>query len=122
MILSRKIADVIVRKGVTTDDVVEALRSYNLLALLPSIKKAVEQMNRDERSQESIAIESPFPLDAKAIARIKRIAGNDLALHSIIINKDLLAGFKARFKGKLYDGSAERIVRQISNSPNSPNS
>lgn len=113
MILSRKIADVIVRKGAKIDDVVEALRTYNLLSLLPSIKKAVEQMNRDELSQEIIAIESPFPLDVAAIARIKRIAGNDLALHSFTINKNLLAGFKARFKGKLYDGSAERIIKQL---------
>lgn len=115
MILSRKIAEVIVRKGAKIDDVVDALRSYKLLALLPSIKKAVEQMNRDEHLEESIAIESPFPLNEKAIAQIKRLAGNDLALHSVTINKNLLAGFKARFKGKLYDGSAERIVQRLIN-------
>ena len=80
---------------------------------LGSFKKAVEQMNRNESSQSAIAIESPFPLDEDAVARIKRIAGNDLAPHTLVINKNLLAGFKARFRGRLYDGSAERVIKQL---------
>ena len=116
MTLSRNIADMIVRKGVKIADVEEALRSYKLLSLLPSIKKAVEQMYREEGSKESIAIESPFPLDEKALSRIRRIAGNDLAPHTFTINKNLLAGFKARYRGTLYDGSAERIIRKLLNS------
>lgn len=116
MALSRNIADIIVRKGVKIEDVEETLRSYKLLSLLPSIKKAVEQMYRVEGSKEEIAVESPFLLDENALARIKRIVGNDLAPATTTINKDILAGFKARYKGKLYDGSAERIVKQLQDS------
>lgn len=116
MTLSRSIANLIVRKGVSVDDVVESLRAYNLLSLLPSIKKEAEQMIHAGRRSDAIAIESPFPLDDRALARIKRIAGNDLADTSVSINKDLLAGFKARYRGVLYDGSAERIIKQLQDS------
>jgi F0F1-type ATP synthase delta subunit len=113
MTLSRKIAELIVRKNLSIGDVVEKLQEYGLVPLLPSIREAVLKMTHDKGSEETIRIESPFPLDAVALARIKRIVGNDLANTEVTINKNILAGFKARFKGKLYDGSAERIIRQL---------
>jgi F0F1-type ATP synthase delta subunit len=113
MTLSRKIAELIIRKNVSVTDVVETLREYNLLPLLPSIKTAVEKAGSLGREEDVIRIESPFELNGSALSRIKRIVGNDLAETEVTINKDILAGFKARFKGKLYDGSAERIIRQI---------
>lgn len=116
MTLSRKLAELIITKGVSVHDMEEALRRYNLLSLLPSIKKEAEQMIRAKEGGDTIAIESPFPLDDQALARIRRIVGNDLAPASVSINTDLLAGFKARYRGKLYDGSAERIIRQLLNS------
>lgn len=115
MTLSRNIADMIVRKGASVDDVEEILRSYNLLSLLPSIKKEVKQMATANEEDNAIAVESPFPLDESALARIKRIVGNDLAPARLTINKDILAGFKARYRGRLYDGSAERIIKQLLN-------
>lgn len=113
MTLSRSLADLIVRKGVSVAQVEESLRSYNLLSLLPSIKKEAEQMLSAERASDAIAIESPFPLDERSLARIKRIVGNDLAPTVTTTNPDILAGFKARYKGTLYDGSAERVIRQL---------
>lgn len=102
-----------VTKGVGIDDVIEVLRSYKLLSLLPSIKKAVEQHRKAKAGNDAIFIESPFPLDDRALARIQRIAGNDLAPVVTSINQNLLAGFKARYRGTLYDGSAERIIKQL---------
>lgn len=116
MTLSRSLANLIVHKGVHVEDVVESLRAYKLLSLLPSIKSEVEQMLAMNQKDDAIAVESPFPLDEHALARIKRVVGNDLAPAAITINTDLLAGFKARYRGRLYDGSAERIIRQLLNS------
>lgn len=113
MTLSRSIAELMVKKGVQVEDVEKTLRTYNLLSLLPSIKKEVGQLMRAEQETNAIAIESPFPLDSTALGRIKRIVGNDLAPHTVTINKDVLAGFKARYKGTLYDGSAEKLLRQL---------
>ena len=113
MTLSHKIAKLIVEKNIRTEDVVESLRTYNLLSLLPSITDQVKRMSKDETLRDTVQIESPFELSDEAISHIKRIVENDLAPHQVTINKNILAGFKARFKEKLYDGSAERIIKQI---------
>lgn len=113
MTLSRNIAELIVKKNVKIGDVEETLRSYNLLALLPNILVAVKKITEDVGKENTIHIETPFELDEEALTRIKRIVGNDLADTEVTINKDILAGFKARFKGKLYDGGADRIIRQL---------
>ncbi len=115
MTLSRKIAELIVRKNLNIAEVVEKLREYGLLPLLPSIRDAVGKMALIEASIETIRIESPFTLDTAALVRIKRIVGNDLVHTEVTVNKNILAGFKARFKGKLYDGSAQRIIQQLMN-------
>ena len=60
MTLSRQIATTVVTKGVQIDDLVEALRKYDLLALLPSIKKDIEKLAKEGEKKEIIAIESPF--------------------------------------------------------------
>jgi len=115
MSLSRKIAACVVIQEVAIDALVERLREYNLLALLPSIKEEVAKLQTKKLSEGTIAIESPFELSTEAIVKIKRIVGNDLAETEVTINKEILSGFKARFKGKLYDGSGERIIKQLTN-------
>lgn len=101
-----------VEKNVSVDDIVTTLTRYNLLGLLPAITTKVIQMSSQKNKNEIISIESPFMLSEDAIIHIKKIIGSDIS-HEITINKNILAGFKARHKGKLYDGSAERIIRQF---------
>lgn len=113
MTLSHKIAKLIVEKNISIDDVVESLRTYKLLSLLPSISEQVKRMNQGETFRDTIQIEAPFELSKDAIAQIQRIVENNLAPTNVTINKNILAGFKARFKEKLYDGSAERIIKQF---------
>ena len=97
MILSRKLANIMIAKNVSADDMVETLRTYNLLS----------------NKRDTISIQSPFALSDDAIVHIKKIVGDTSSPHEVIIKKNMLAGFKARYKGKLYDGSAERIIRQF---------
>jgi F0F1-type ATP synthase delta subunit len=113
MTLSRKLAKLILEKNVSVDDVVKTLATYNLLGLLPAVLEGVVEMSSHKKAKNVLAIESPFLLSEESIARIKQITGNDGIKHEVTINKKILAGFKARFKGKLYDGSAERIIRQL---------
>ncbi len=113
MTLSRKIAHILKEKNIPSDLLIETLKEYNLLALLPNIKSALLELAVSEKEGSTIDIESPFPLSKDAESRIKRIVGNDLAEVRIAINKELLAGFRARYKGKLYDGSAQRIINQL---------
>lgn len=115
MTLSYKIAKIIVEKDANIDDVIVLLRKYKLLSLITSIKDQVKRLGKDVNQRDTLQIESPFEIGDDAIKNIKRIVGNDLAPHSISINKNLLAGFKTRFKEKLYDASAERIIKQLVN-------
>lgn len=113
MTLSRSIAKLVVEKNVKLEHVVEILRTYKLLALLPSIRSSMVKIHEEKNASSTIEIESPFEVTGDALMRIKRIIGNDLANTNVTINKNILAGFKARFKGKLYDGSAERIMKAL---------
>lgn len=115
MALSRQIAELMVKKNVSVQAVTDALARYNLLGLLPSVKNDVLKLTREQGVAESVHIESPFELDALALSQIQTLIGSGKAETRVTINKDVLAGFKARYKGKLYDGSAERIVRNIIN-------
>lgn len=113
MILSRKLAKLIVERNVPVDDIVTTLRTYNLLGLLPAVRDGVMELAMHKSARNKIMIESPFVLSDDSVAHIKRVTGNDTARHELTINKKILAGFKARFKGILYDGSAERIIKQF---------
>lgn len=113
MALSRQIAETIAKHGISAADVVETLRSYNLLALLPLIKNDLEKLSKDQGERDKLHVESPHPLGKEALAKIRRIVGNDLAETSVTLSQELLAGFRARWKGRLFDGSAQRIIRQL---------
>lgn len=113
MTLSRKLAKLILEKSVSVEDVVVTLTTYNLLGLLPAILDRVVEISSYKKADGIITIESPFMLSDEAVSHIKKITGNNNVNHEVTINKKILAGFKARFKGILYDGSAGRIVKQL---------
>lgn len=115
MSLSRKLALLILQGKASLASVVELLAKYKMLSLLPSVQKALVQMSSLLQTKDTIMIESPFPLSDAAINHIQKIIGDEHADYKVSINSHVLAGFKARFKGILYDGSAERIIKQIIN-------
>jgi F0F1-type ATP synthase delta subunit len=115
MPLSRTLALYMAHGKASLDDVIVLLTKYKLLNLLPSVKKALIQISSDVHKKDTILVESPFALSPHSVEKIKGIVGDTKAPLEVIINKKILAGFKAKFQGMMYDGSAERIVRQITN-------
>ncbi len=113
MPLSRTLASYLILGKVTLDDVVVLLTKYKLLTLLPSVKQALQQMSTRVEKDATIMIETPFPLSDASIQKIKEMTKNPKASHKITINKNILAGFKATYQGIMYDGSAERIIKQL---------
>ena len=113
MTLSYQLAELLLGNKTSVDEVVAILNKYKMLSLLPSIEKALIQLSLRETSRDTIMIESPFPLSDVAITKIRQLIGNDISHHEVVINKNILAGFKAKCNGKLYDGSAQRIIKQI---------
>lgn len=115
MSLSRNIAKEIVKKDIDVKIVTSVLLKYNLLSLLPSILKDVKHIYGKVNTYDTLAIESPFKINKKALIAVQKIVGKEAsnATKTISINKNLLAGFKARFQGKLYDASAERVIKHL---------
>lgn len=115
MPLSRKLAICILQEKIPLDEVLNLLIKYNLLGLIPFIKTSLSQMSLDIHKHNTIMIETPFELSQDSVKKIKEIIGKQDVPHAIFINKNILAGFKAKYNGLLYDGSAERIIRQLTN-------
>lgn len=113
MILSRKLANLLIEKKVSVDDITVLLAKYKLLALFPAIKSFVVETSLRNSVSDTLLIESPFALSEDTVTHIKKITGNEKSPHVVTLNKKILAGFKARYKGKLYDGSAERIMKEF---------
>ncbi len=113
MSLSRTIAEYLETSQATSDDVALVLAKYNLQALLPEIYRFLVRKQQIQEGKDIVAIETPFPLSDTSITTIKAIAKGEHQKHSIKINPNLLAGFKAKYKDTLYDASAERIINQF---------
>ena len=113
MSLSRTLATSLVTKKSSLNDVIELLTKYKLLVLLPSIKQDLIQISSSVHKKDTVIIESPFKLSPPVVEKIKGMVGDIGAPYEVVINKNILAGFKAKFKGIMYDGSAERIIKQL---------
>jgi F0F1-type ATP synthase delta subunit len=113
MTLSRKLAYHLLKHEESFPHVIDLLTRYSMLALLPSVKRDLEILKQDNDRYDTMNIESPFPISDDSLKRIKRIVGNDMATHVVSLNKNLLAGFRVQFRGMVYDGSAERIIKQF---------
>ena len=115
MPLSRKLAALIITGKVELSSVVKQLTKYKMLTLLPSIKQALVQMAKEKEKDETLTIYSPFPLSDTAVSKVRKVVGEEKARHHVVIDKNVLAGFRAKYKGMMYDGSAERIIKQLVN-------
>lgn len=113
MVLSHKLAKLLIENKITVKSCISFLEENKLTSLFPTILRLVKNMSYKKNNYETLIIESPFNLSDSSIKKIKRIVGNDLAIHKEEINPKLLAGFRARFRGTLYDASAKRIVDQL---------
>ena len=113
MSLSRTIAHVVAKNNLQGEDVIVILEKYKLLSLLPSIVQILKKIEQGNKAKDTIVIETPFPLDAKALESVQKITGTSSSPHEEVINKNLLAGFKAKWRGRLYDASAERMIKQL---------
>jgi F0F1-type ATP synthase delta subunit len=113
MSLSRNLANVIFKKDPNIDDVIMLLEKYKLLSVLPSLLGTLRYLRDADIKETELRIESPFPIDDMAQSSIKRMLGNTDAKYTVVINKELLAGFKVRFNGTLYDASAQRMIQRF---------
>lgn len=115
MNISRALADKILKETLSVEELVTMLKKYNLLGMLPAILRTVKIAHAAQIKKDTLVIETPFPLSDSSIRKIITNIDQKSNQHTVIINKNLLAGFRARFREKVYDGSAERIIKQLTN-------
>ena len=116
MSLSYSIAKLLAEEKTTVSDIDRVLTRYKLRALFPSIADLYRRIASHKKLDNTLMIETPFPLSEASLEKIHTVVGKEVTDHEVTINKALLAGFKARFQGKLYDGSADRIIKQLMSS------
>ncbi|MEN9880993.1 MAG: hypothetical protein RLZZ308_176 [Candidatus Parcubacteria bacterium] len=111
--LSHKIAAAVYTHKIEGGAVIAVLEKYRLTALLPEICTILKQIFEKEKEGKSVVIHTPFFLSDEAVSHIKKKIGAEHATSRVILKKNLLAGFKATYNNTLYDGSAERIIKQF---------
>lgn len=109
--LSRRIAQLLLSGNVSVDGVISYLKEHKLTSLFPHVMRHMKGAAVREKAHNTLIIESPFPLDKEAVNAIKKRIGEEVAGVEEKENKDLLAGFTAKFKDKEYDASARTILK-----------
>lgn len=113
MTLSRSIAEHLEKSNATLDDLEAVLSKYQLQSLLPQILQHLLRKQKMREQKNIVEIESPFTLSEESIQTIKKIVNAEDKEHTVKINQELLAGFKAKHRDTMYDGSAKRIIDQF---------
>ena len=108
--LSRRIAQLLASGNVSVESVCTYLQEHGLLDLLPHIHKHLHELRAKEIARNTLVVESPFPLSETALQTIKHLIGETAEEVKTVENKELLAGFVARFKDREYDRSARTII------------
>jgi F0F1-type ATP synthase delta subunit len=113
MSLSRNIATFLETSETSLSELEAVLSKHKLQSLLPEILRFLLRGQKIRQEKETVIIESPFPLSEDSLSVIKKLVKGKDVEHRVVINGDLLAGFKAKYKDRQYDGSAERIIKQF---------
>lgn len=98
----------------TTSKLISFLEKRKLLSLLPGIHKELTTLQKEREEKDMVTIETPFLLEDAALLSIQSIVGAEPGTkEKVKENKKLLSGFRAIYKGKSYDASGERIIREL---------
>lgn len=106
-----------IEKGVALASVLQAIRDtlkkYKLENLyrgtLLQIKQGLEKSLRDK----TLYVETPYELSAENIKKIESIVGDTDGRSVQKVDQSLLAGFRAVYKGKVYDASAKSHITNL---------
>ena len=113
--LAKAFSTLLIEDKTTVDHVENALRRFHLLSLLPSILDELKHHQKEITTAETVYIESPFSITDENKDTIKALLQAKEKDHHFTLNKNLLAGFRARYKGTMVDSSMERILNTFIN-------
>lgn len=108
---------VLVNDGMSENDAFAKFFDYvqanNLEFQLPQILRHLERISQDEQEFGRVQVQSPFPLDDSVITAIKMRLGAQDADVAVSQEPQLIGGFRAMYKGMLYDASMQNVLKQL---------
>lgn len=94
-----------------TEEVLKENKQH--LFFIPALQYLLQLLKRDQDFS-TLIIQSAFALDESQTDKIsQKVTGDIKAKKVFMINTNLLAGFTATYKGKVYDGSARGYITKL---------
>ncbi len=100
-----------------TDALTAFLKKSHLLPLMPAVLGFLKKKAEEEGKRDTLAITSATNLSENIVDRISDLAHRDLGTIpgsvSLMVDKSLVGGFVAVYKGKVFDGSVETMLTSL---------
>lgn len=95
------------------------LKKSHLLPLMPAVLGLLKKKAEEEGKRDTLVITSATDLQENVVDRISDLAHKDLgtipgSVH-LTVDKSLVGGFVAVYKGKVFDGSVETMLTSLLN-------
>ncbi len=93
------------------------LKKSHLLPLMPAVLGFLKKKAEEEGKRDTLAITSATNLSENIVDRISDLVHRDLGTIpgsvSVTVDKSLVGGFVAVYKGKVFDGSVETMLTSL---------
>jgi F0F1-type ATP synthase delta subunit len=89
------------------------IEKRNLTAQLPSILYHLEKITELDREKKGIQIETAHEISHETTKHIKTFLNAEDLPEVIKIKKELIAGFRAKWNGKIYDASIKNSLKKL---------
>ncbi|MEK7572497.1 MAG: F0F1 ATP synthase subunit delta [Patescibacteria group bacterium] len=92
------------------------LEKRNLKAQIPSVLYHLEKIIELDREKKGIQIETAHEIKHETISHIKKFLQADHFPEAVKIKKELIAGFRAKWNGMIYDASLQTGLKKLKES------
>ncbi len=89
------------------------IEKRNLKGQMNSVLYHLERITEQEKEKKGIQIETAHEIKAETAKQIKTFLKADHLTESLKIKKELVAGFRAKFGGKIYDSSIMTGLKKL---------
>lgn len=90
------------------------LETNHLRALIPNIQKNIDTELQNLLRENSLEIKTSHDISKKTVEMIEKFVGKDGGAPTILEKDEgLLGGFRAKYKGRVYDGSVKNYLKEL---------
>lgn len=92
------------------------MKKNRLESQIPSVLYRLDKIIEQDREKRGVQIEVPHDLTDNTKKEIKKFLKAEHLDDYVKLRKDLIAGFRAKWDGKMYDSSLESALRRLEKS------